>query len=146
MAMGVLLGEPFGRLKNHLVHGLIAGINVSSAHCRAQGEGANGWAKGGATEDGSPSPGFRLSAQRCFWTTHPRSGPGLKAVSRLQRGVLLVVWTFFLILVILSLLMLWFCSYLRTCLFVGEDARSATGGSHFQIGCQIETLLEWIFH
>lgn len=40
--MGVLLGEPFGRLKNHLVHGLIAGINVSSAHCRARGEGANG--------------------------------------------------------------------------------------------------------
>lgn len=37
--MGVLLREPFGRLRNHLVHGLIAGINASSAHCRAQGEG-----------------------------------------------------------------------------------------------------------
>lgn len=40
--MGVLLREPFGRLRNHLVHGLIAGINGSSVHCRAHGEGANG--------------------------------------------------------------------------------------------------------
>lgn len=32
---GVLLGEPFGRLRNHLVHGLIAGINGRSMQCRA---------------------------------------------------------------------------------------------------------------
>lgn len=36
MAIGVLLGEPFGRLKNHLVHGLIAAIN-ESAHAAGCG-------------------------------------------------------------------------------------------------------------
>lgn len=51
MAIGVLLEEPFGRLKNHLVHGLIAGINESAVRCRVQGEGANGWSQGGAFKD-----------------------------------------------------------------------------------------------
>lgn len=40
--MGVLLREPFGRLRNHLVHGLIAGINGSSMDCRPLSKGANG--------------------------------------------------------------------------------------------------------
>lgn len=51
MAIGVLLWEPFGRLKNHLVHGLIAGINERAHAAGSVSEGANGWCKGGAFED-----------------------------------------------------------------------------------------------
>lgn len=61
--MGVLLREPFGRLRNHLVLGLITGINGSSAHCRAQGEGANGWTKGGASGPWQDGAEGRLAAR-----------------------------------------------------------------------------------
>lgn len=51
MAMGVLLWEPFGRLRNHLVHGLITGINGNCGALRVPGvRELMAEAKGGASD------------------------------------------------------------------------------------------------
>lgn len=67
--MGVLLGEPFRRLKNHLVQGLIAGINECSVHSGAPGEGALGSTKGGAFEAGLPGLGSDHQRQEALDNT-----------------------------------------------------------------------------
>lgn len=115
MAMGVLLGEPFGRLKNHLVHGLIARINVSLVHCGAPGWGrANGPSQGWGTWGRLRLLGSGRWVAIHSRTLQPRSGHedwGLAVDSRVAHHHSFGLFRR------TEMSTQWFCDYERTCFY-----------------------------